>query len=48
MSLFRTRWYRAFAFIVWPLRLLGFAPVLRRCSWTKSHARVALIWVGWA
>ncbi|GEM_PF-4336708 len=43
---FHSRWYRAFHYATLPLRIIGFAPVLVRCSWAKSKCRVGLAWVG--
>jgi hypothetical protein len=44
---FHSRWYRAAAIFEPLYRAAGFTLCLRRCSWTKSEARLAWAWVGW-
>ena len=44
---FHSWWYNAAAVTEPVLRLFGLGLALRRCSWTKSHARLTIVWLGW-
>jgi len=45
---FHAWWYRAAAKLDPLYQTFGFTLCLRRCRWTKCHARLALAWVGWS
>ncbi|WP_030538380.1 hypothetical protein [Sphingobium sp. DC-2] len=43
---FHSRWWRCWEVAAWPLRYIGIIPVLVRCRWTRSNARIGLAYIG--
>lgn len=44
---FHSWWFRAAMLFDRPLNLIGYAIALRRCSWTRSHSRLTVAFIGW-